>query len=279
MNLLLGLRIVAVLYLFTAGAAIFQFARPAVVRPRVIGFFLGITSLLHLAVVCATGFEAGGLPIRNLQDDLSLFALLVALLSSVVGLRTRIDLVAPLAALPVGALMLVAFLAEPALASPVPAAMKSGWLPLHVASAFLGNAFFLMAGIVSLVYLLQERRLKGRKGKWVPRAQLGLPSLETLDQVSIRLIQFGFPLLTIGLVTGSIYGRQFWGSYWIWDVRNTLSVLIWLLYALLLHFRLTTGWRGRRMAMLTVAGVVATLISMVGLNLAELGTHGKDFLL
>jgi cytochrome c-type biogenesis protein CcsB len=277
LNLVLALRIVAVLYWMVAIGSVIHLIRPGRISGRTVAAALGSTAAAHLVVLVSRGIQAGGLPVTNLHDDFSLFAFIAAALSSILAWQTRVSQVAPLAALLVAALMGAVFTAEPA--APVPATLRSGWLPVHIASAFLGNALFLMAGLVSLVFLVQERRLKGKKARWVPPGPHRLPPLETLDQVSVRLIQFGFPLLTLGLITGALYGRQFWGTYWIWDARNTLSLLIWLLYALLLHFRLTIGWRGRRLALLTVAGVVATIVSMVGLNLAEVGTHGKDYLL
>ncbi|MGF1509547.1 MAG: cytochrome c biogenesis protein CcsA [Myxococcota bacterium] len=277
MNLVLALRTVAVLYVLVAVASVIHLVRPARLAARTIAAALGATACAHLVVLVARGVQAGGLPITNLHDDFSMFSFVAASLSSILALRTKVQQVAPLSALLIAALMMAVFTAEPT--ESVPATLRSGWLPVHIACAFLGNALFLMAGLVSIVFLVQERRLKGKKARWVPSGPDRLPPLETLDQVSVRLIQMGFPLLTIGLMTGALYGREFWGTYWIWDARNTLSLLIWLLYALLLHFRITIGWRGRRLALLTLAGVVATLVSMVGLNLAQVGTHGKDFLL
>lgn len=277
MNILLAYRIVAVLYVMTGLASVYCLLRPARLSYRTIGAALAATAAAHLLVIVALGLQVGGLPVTNIKGDFSLFALVTAVVASAIGLKSRVGPVAPVAAILVAGLMSFVFIevAE----QPMPARLQSGWLPIHIATAFFGDALFLSAGIVSLLYLVQERRLKHRKAKFVPSGPYRLPPLEVLDQLSLRLLQFGFPLLTIGLVTGSLYGRQFWGSYWIWDGKNTVAVMIWLLYAVLLHFRLTIGWRGRRVAFLTVVGVFATLVSMVGVNLAQVGTHGKDYLL
>jgi cytochrome c-type biogenesis protein CcsB len=277
MNLVLAHRIVAVLYVMTGLASIYSLFRPGRLSFRTIAAALAATAAAHVLVVVAMSVQVGGLPITNHRDDFSLFALAAAIVASAIGLRSRVGPVAPLAAILVAGLM--GFVFVEVAEQPMPARLQSGWLPIHIATAFFGDALFLSAGIVSLLYLVQERRLKRRKAKFVPEGPYRLPPLEVLDQLSLRLLQFGFPLLTIGLVTGSLYGRQFWGTYWIWDGKNTLAVIIWLLYAVLLHFRMTIGWRGRRVALLTVIGVFATLVSMVGVNLAQVGTHGKDYML
>ncbi|MEM1023259.1 MAG: cytochrome c biogenesis protein CcsA [Myxococcota bacterium] len=277
MNILLAHRIVAVLYVMIGLASLVSLIRPARVAHRTIAAALASTAAAHLLVIVAISIQTGGLPVTNIRDDFSLFAFAAAVVASIIGLRPRVGPVAPLASILVAGLMVFVFVEVTE--QPMPPRLQSGWLPVHIATAFFGDALFLTAGIVSLLYLVQERRLKRRKAKFVPDGPYRLPPLEVLDQLSLRLLQFGFPLLTIGLLTGSLYGRQYWGSYWIWDGKNTLALIIWLLYAVLLHFRLSIGWRGRRVAYLTVIGVFATLVSMVGVNLAQVGTHGKDYLL
>jgi ABC-type transport system involved in cytochrome c biogenesis permease subunit len=95
--------------------------------------------------------------------------------------------------------------------------------------------------------------------------------------VSARLVKWGFPLMTLGVVSGSLYGKEAWGQYWTWDPRLIVSLLVWILYAALLHARLVIGWRGRKAAILTVVGVIATFLAFVGFGLAGVGQHAKDF--
>jgi ABC-type transport system involved in cytochrome c biogenesis permease subunit len=82
--------------------------------------------------------------------------------------------------------------------------------------------------------------------------------------------------MTLALLSGALYGREVWGVYWRWELRNVVSVVVWALFAILLHFRITIGWRGRKAALLTLVGVMATLISLVGLGMLGFGHHGQD---
>ena len=177
----------------------------------------------------------------------------------------------------VAALTILAAVIDPGTAGPE--RLRSPWLPVHIALAFLGEASFAVAGIVSFVYLIQERRLK-QKRKKIHKIGTGLhklPALEILDNVSVRLIQLGFPMMTFGLIAGAIYSKEVSGHYWTWGLLNTVSLLVSILYALLLHFRLTIGWRGRKAAVLTLVGVLATLVALVVLGVAGVGAHGQDY--
>jgi len=122
-----------------------------------------------------------------------------------------------------------------------------------------------------VLYLVQERRLKQKKTRPTPSR---LPPLEVLDQLSLRMIQVGFPLLTLAIISGWLLGT---GRSNAAASARLLSVhIVWLLYAVLLHFRLWIGWRGRRLAWLTVFGLVAAIVS-VGLNVtrAKIQSSGR----
>jgi cytochrome c-type biogenesis protein CcsB len=112
-------------------------------------------------------------------------------------------------------------------------------------------------------------------GKGASRATFSkrLPSLDVLDEVSYRGIAFGFPLLTIGIITGAIWADQAWGRWWGWDPKETWSLITWLFYGGYLHTRLTMGWRGRHSAILAVVGLVVVLFTYLGVNLFLSGLH------
>jgi len=111
------------------------------------------------------------------------------------------------------------------------------------------------------------------KGAAKPGFGKRLPSLDVLDEVSYRGIAFGFPLLTIGIITGAIWADQAWGRWWGWDPKETWSLITWLFYGAYLHTRLTMGWRGRHSAILAVIGLVMVLITYLGVNLFLSGLH------
>jgi ABC-type transport system involved in cytochrome c biogenesis permease subunit len=105
-----------------------------------------------------------------------------------------------------------------------------------------------------------------------------LPSLEQLDRLNYRCIGWGFPLLTLGILSGGIWAASTWGSFWSWEPREVLSLITWIIYAALLQFRLTTGLRGRRAATLTIVGFGVLVASYVSINLLPLpGRHGGGF--
>src|SRR5262249_50682495 len=94
---------------------------------------------------------------------------------------------------------------------PLPPALHSIWLPVHVLLAFTGDAVFALAFSASLLYLVQERRLKVHRGRGLLRH---LPSLETLDRVNYACLVWGLVLLTLGIVTGIVWAHEAWGKFW-----------------------------------------------------------------
>lgn len=112
-------------------------------------------------------------------------------------------------------------------------------------------------------------------GKGASRAGFAkrLPSLDVLDEVSYRGIAFGFPMVTIAIVTGAIWADKAWGTWWSWDPKETWSLITWLFYGGYLHTRLTWGWRGRHSAMIAIIGLVVVLFTYIGVNYLLPGLH------
>ncbi len=111
------------------------------------------------------------------------------------------------------------------------------------------------------------------KGASKPGFARRLPSLDVLDEVSYRAIAFGFPMVTIGIITGAIWADKAWGRYWSWDPKETWSLITWLFYGAYLHTRLTWGWRGRHSAVIAVLGIVIVLFTYLGVNYLLSGLH------
>jgi ABC-type transport system involved in cytochrome c biogenesis permease subunit len=120
------------------------------------------------------------------------------------------------------------------------------------------------------MYLLQERQIKGKKRGFLFSR---LPNLGVLDQISHHCLLVGFPLMTAGLVAGFAYASFVWHSVWRWDPKEILSLITWLIYAILIHERLAVGLRGRRAAWLAIFGFSAVLITFLGVNLLLKGHH------
>ncbi len=96
---------------------------------------------------------------------------------------------------------------------------------------------------------------------------------DTLDNISYRIIGLGFPLLTIGIISGGVWANEAWGSYWSWDPKETWALITWLVFAAYLHSRLTKGWQGRRPAIIAASGFAVVWVCYLGVNLLGKGLH------
>jgi len=96
---------------------------------------------------------------------------------------------------------------------------------------------------------------------------------DTLDNISYRIIGLGFPLLTIGIISGAVWANEAWGSYWSWDPKETWALITWLVYAAYLHARITKGWQGRRPALLAASGFLVVWVCYLGVNILGKGLH------
>lgn len=223
----------------------------------------------HSATIILRYIELGHMPVANLSESLSFFAWATVGAYLLLQLRYNIivlgSFVSPIATV----LMIISFLL-PRQVVPLSPTLKSIWLTIHVGTAFIGNGAFALAFCVSVMYLIQEHQIKGKKfGAFYHR----LPSLNVLDDLNYRCLLLGFPMLTVGIVTGSIYAQYVWGDYWTWDPKETWSLITWLVYAALLHERLTVGWRGRKAAIMAIIGFMVLLFTFLGVNFILKGHH------
>jgi cytochrome c-type biogenesis protein CcsB len=148
-------------------------------------------------------------------------------------------------------------------------ALKSNWLIAHVITCFLGYAAFAVAFGVSIMYLIKSKaKPASKKG-----VAVHIPSSGLLDELTHQLVMFGFLFLTIGIITGAVWAKQAWTRYWSWDPKETWSLITWLIYAALLHFRMMRGWRGKRIAVISIVGFAAVLFTYFGVNFLLAGLH------
>ena len=226
--------------------------------------------LAHTITIVSRWFEAGRTPATTMHESLTFFAWLSILLFIVLAYRYRVSVLGAFVA-PFALFLLITASFLPKEIVPLAPVLESYWLPVHVGLAFLGNAFFAMACIFGIMYLIQERYLKSRK---IRGLYFVLPSLEVLDELNYRCLTYGFPLLTLAIITGAVWSEYAFGTYWFWGARQIWSLITWFLYAALLHGRLTTGWRGRKSAIFSVAAFAVLLGSFLLINLLIGGAHG-----
>lgn len=156
-------------------------------------------------------------------------------------------------------MMLIAAIAPQAMTRELPPALQSIWLPIHAGVALLAYGFLSLAFCGGVMYLLQEREIKNKRfGFFYSR----LPSLEALDSLNRHCLSVGFPLMTMGIITGMLWTKQGSGAYWMWNPKEMASLITWLIYAAIIHQRFTLGWRRRRAAIMVIAGFVVALVTL-----------------
>jgi cytochrome c-type biogenesis protein CcsB len=152
-------------------------------------------------------------------------------------------------------------------------ALKSNWLIAHVLTCFFGYAAFGLAFGLSVMYLLKKREQPGGSNVFIRI----IPESSILDDMSYQMVVIGFLLLTLGIITGSVWAHSAWGSYWSWDPKETWSLITWLVYAALLHSRMVRGWKGNKLALLSIIGFSCVLFTYFGVNyLAGLHSYAKS---
>jgi ABC-type uncharacterized transport system permease subunit len=133
---------------------------------------------------------------------------------------------------------------------------NKGWLVAHIILIFTAYAALLVSFGASVLYLLQESRLKSKK----PTRMISfLPALEVIDQIGYRSLLLGFPFMTLGLLTGSVLAIMVYGRVNFLDPKFSLSILTWAVYMIMIFTRWNSGWRGRRAAFLATFAFVAAL--------------------
>ncbi len=228
---------------------------------------LGFVS--HTFAFITRYMEAGYTPVTNLHESLSFFAWMIVGVLLMATLKYRIRVLGAFLTSIALILMLFAY-ALPKEILPLAPVLRSFWHPFHVTFAFLGNAIFTLAFCCGVIYLIQEHQLKSKKVGLLTRR---LPSLKVLDDLNYQALTFGFPMLTLGIITGAIWAEYAWGRYWGWDPKETWSLITWLLYAAMLHQRLTVGWRGRKAAIMAIVGFFSVLFTFLGVNFLLPGLH------
>jgi len=160
------------------------------------------------------------------------------------------------------AVMVPAHLVHSGTRAIAPALTHSSALALHVGSAAAGTAALVLAFALSLLYLASEKQLKSKQpGKLFAR----LPSLDLIDRVGWHLSVWGFIFLSIAIATGSFVSRESSGSAFPLAPKQGFAILAWALLAALIQARLVAGWRGRRVALLVVAGFLLLMGTYAGL--------------
>ena len=221
---------------------------------------LGITGvgfLMHTVALLARMVEAGSVSLTSLHDALSFFSWSLVLVFLWVDVRHRIHVMGAFL-LPIALLSLVWAAALPRETAPM---LTTVWV--HVTLSMLGTVGFAVAFAAGLMYIIQDGLLKSKQFNVL---YTKLPPLDFLDHLNQLAIVTGFPLLTLGIITGALSAEVARGAYVSWNPEQVWALVTWAFYFVVLLGRMTVGWRAKRAAYLTIigfGGVVLTLIGVV----------------
>ena len=233
--------------------------------------------LLHLAADITRGIAAGRVPWANMYE----FALTGTLIITSVYLLVLVVSKHDLRFLGTFVTGLVLVLLGIATVNfyvsvvPLPPALQSAWLVIHVFVATSAVGFLALGFALSVVQLMQARRESiAAAGKAAKQSFLAtLPDSATLENLAYRVIIIGFILWTFTLMAGAIWAEAAWGRYWGWDTKEVWTFIIWVVYAGYIHARATRGWRGSRSAWLAIIGFSTVLFNFTIVNLFFKGLH------
>lgn len=157
---------------------------------------------------------------------------------------------------------------------PLPPALQSYWLVIHVFVASLGTGFFALGAGLSLAQILQGST-HGKRLRFLST----VPDAVKLENMAYRIIVIGFVFWTFTLMAGSIWAEHAWGRYWGWDTKEVWTFIIWVIFAGYIHARATRGWRGSRSASLAIIGFTAVIFNFTIVNLFFKGLHAYSGLM
>ena len=289
----------AFLFGMLAGFHHLAFRRRPVWLAQIAATCLGLAALF--TTIVGRGASAGRVPLGNMYEyslALSFLVVLAYLVFMEAGARihTLGGFVLAFAVITMGVAALFLYVGP----APLVPALNSYWRQIHVTSMILSSSLLALGCLITILYLVKERR--ERIAAELPRPIMGgavgledapphfeagsdepaersqgrrglLPSAATLDRLSYRMIAFGFPIWTFGIITGAMWAEQAWGRYWGWDPKETWSFITWVVFAGYLHARATSGWKGRRAAVIALVGFVSLLITYYAVNMWIVGLH------
>lgn len=234
------------------------------------GALIAHTFAIILRWIESYRFDMGHAPLSNFYESLIFFAWALILLYVLIEWRTKNRSIGTFASLLAVLIMAYAsFSGVDSRIQPLVPVLKSNWLITHVITSFIGYAALGIAFCLSLTYLIKRLDNPKRKSVFLK----AIPDSDILDELSYQMIIIGFILLTLCIITGSVWAHSAWGRYWGWDPKETWSLITWLVYAIILHSRMMRSWRGTKMAILSIIGFFCVIFTYLGVNFILSGLH------
>jgi len=251
-------------YLIAAIHSILAFVNKRAALQRVAEWSLAAGFVVHTITLIEDWTLDGHYPLFNLKETLSFLAWALVAVYGLVLYKYRAQAIGVFMMPLISVLTCVALViqTEP---NDAPTAFSSTWLfPIHTTLLIFAYAAFFVVFMASVMYLLQERELKLKTFSAIFHR---LPSLATVNELATTAAALGLTLLTLGIASGMLWSSARDGRIWHNDPKEIFAVLTWLLYLLLIVYRSTAGWRGRRAAWIGVAGFGLVLCTFFGARL------------
>ncbi|MFQ5897611.1 MAG: inner membrane protein YpjD [Candidatus Methylomirabilia bacterium] len=225
--------------------------------------------VFHTLALVVRGLELNRPPLATLSEAISVLVWASVLLTLWAERRYGVKVLSAFV-LPVVLSFSLSTVTFPGSVGDLAPALTSVWISVHVVLALLGISAFVLNFAGGIMYLLQERQLKSKR----PGAlYYRLPSLETLDRITLRALTLGFPFLSAGLVLGAARAGTAWERFFTVDPLVIFSCIAWGIYAMTLSGWVVAGWRGRRAAYFAIVGFAALLLTL-GTGFLLPGRHG-----
>lgn len=256
-------QLAAALYLAAGVAGGIALAARADREQRVSVAMLGSAALVHLVAIVAMHRADPAPQLTDLPAVVSLTAFMTVLAFLAFLRRARwkalVIWIAPAGFLGafVGALQLKYTAGESQFSG-------GSWPHAHVLLGIAGLALLGVSGIAGMVFLREARALKAKR-RGIQRTRL--PSLETLDRVNVAALTVGFPLLTLGVVTGMVWLQAAEGTPWRGAAHEIWTTLGWLIYLMLSVARFRVKQSARHAALSAVGGFLFLLFAVIGVGL------------
>jgi cytochrome c-type biogenesis protein CcsB len=222
-------------------------------KPAVVATLLGFAC--HAGSIAIRAYDLQRFALAQRYESFSFFAALAVLAFLLVYWKYKIPSLGIFSFPVIFVMTFIAVLVAQNAQNSIPELLRSRWIYIHTPLVILGYVAFFIAFSAAVLYLFQERELK-LKRVFFNR----LPSLEICDDLAYRALAVGFPLMTLGILSGALWAQQVYPS-WMSDQKTLLAFVTWLIYLLLINYRLVAGWRGKKAAYLAIVGFVSVLVT------------------
>jgi len=229
-----------------------------IARAATLAYAAGLA--FNIIFIVGRWLESGRPPFKTLFESLVFLACCVAAFYLVIELLHRVRILGIFAAIGSLAAMIYALMRIDMEVVNLLPALQSGWFIPHVMIYFIAYAALFISFITAVLYMFDPnpRKLKDDN-------LLGQDVLD-FEQYTHGTIAFGFTALVFGLLIGAVWAKEAWGDYWVWDPKESWSLITLLVYTGYLHLRYVKDWRGRKAAWFAILGFAAVMFTYLGMQ-------------